>query len=157
MNLSLIATVAVSDAARTAPFGWSASHAVSLARGRAEPTAGSCSEGEVHAELQDLGCQPVAGCGCGVCGARAPYRELSDVRLADKRTAAFRSTVQHPARVDLRALERRPRFAKLPRAHGRSSLCAQQSRLVSAPSKRSFSSASSPILACSDGAAGPTP
>ena len=35
-----------------------------------------------------------------------PYRELSDARLADKWTVAFRSTVQHPARADLRRLER---------------------------------------------------
>ena len=35
-----------------------------------------------------------------------PYRALSDARLADKWTVAFRSTVQHPARSDLRELER---------------------------------------------------
>jgi hypothetical protein len=35
-----------------------------------------------------------------------PHRELSDALLADKWTAAFRSTVQHPERADLRELER---------------------------------------------------
>ena len=34
------------------------------------------------------------------------YQGLSDARLAEKWAAAFRSTVRHPARSDLRELER---------------------------------------------------
>jgi hypothetical protein len=34
------------------------------------------------------------------------FRGLSDARLAEKWAAAFRSTVHHPDRADLRALER---------------------------------------------------